>query len=694
MLTLFRNEEHGGYRSQLEINQYRIKIAINNQLASIEIKQTFTNRNNSEMDGLYIFPVSDDTALSNLALSIDGKPTNGRLLSESESRRIYRTCADNGNSAFLEHQGSKAYIVEVPSIPANSTQLFELEYSQIIDIDSDLAQYTYPLSLAKYGDRRIEDLTVEMIIESDTELRTVYSPSHEVEINRNDDKNIHIQYTDQHFDPDEDFQCFYSVSNDDFGMTVLTHRAEGDEDGYFMLQVSPKYDTQKTEVIEKDFIFVLDHSGSMAGQKVEQAKEALKYCVNSLNEGDRFNLILFNTHITSLSNRLNGHEEWIGSEPMTSYKKGMSNQLITVKDGREKAIAFIDGIHGTGGTNINDALLTALSDKPDPERPRIIVFLTDGCPTVGETNDAAILKNIAKANDNQSRLFVFGVGYDVNVRLLDKLAEDNGGTRNYVEPDENIEVAVSSLFNKMNEPVLVDVALNFGDITAKDLAPSKLPDLFRGEQLTLFGRYESHGDTTLKLRGSISSEQQEFTKTVQFKEIENENDFLPTLWATRRIAELVDDAALNGYNDEIRKEIERLSKEYDVVTPHTEFHELNDGTYRRNLRLNIHQAYAPGKEVSESIRHSREMTLTKEREHLLHDVDKKHVGRKAFHRQNGIWVDSSYDGVSDRKEIEYGSEEYFDLAGKSSELAKGLKLGLPIIICHTGINYEIIEPKK
>lgn len=693
MLTLFRNEEHGRYRSQLEINQYRIKIAINNQLARTEINQTFTNRNNSEMDGLYVFPLSDDTALSNLALSIDGKPTTGRLLSEFESRRIYRTCAENGNSAFLEYQGSKAYVVEIPSIPANSRQEFALEYTQIIDVDSDLARYTYPLSLAKYGDRRIEDLTVEMIIESDSELRTVYSPSHEVEINRKDDKNVQIQYTDQHFDPDEDFQCFYSVSNEDFGMTVLTHRAEGDEDGYFMLQISPKYDTQKTEVIEKDFIFVLDHSGSMAGEKVEQAKEALKYCVNSLNEGDRFNLILFNTQITLFSDKLHGNEEWIGSEPTTLFQ-GMSNQLVSVNDGRQKAIAFIDGIHGTGGTNINDALLTALSGKPDPERPRIIVFLTDGCPTVGETNDAVILKNIAKANDNQTRIFVFGVGYDVNVRLLDKLAEDNGGTRNYVEPHENIEVAVSSLFNKMNDPVLVDVALNFGDIIAKELAPSKLPDLFRGEQLTLFGRYENHGDTTIRLRGSIGSEQQEFTKTVQFKEIENENDFLPTLWATRRIAELVDDAALNGYNDEIRKEIERLSKEYDVVTPHTEFEELNDGTYRRNLKLNIDQAYAPDIEVSESIRHSRVMRMTKEREHLLHDVDKKHVGRKTFHRQNGIWVDSSYDGVSDRKEIEFGSEEYFDLADQSPELAKSLKLHPPIIICHHGVNYHIIEQKR
>lgn len=693
MLTLFRNEEHGGYTSQLEINQYRISIAIKNQLTKTKINQTFTNPNNSEVDGIYIFPVSEDTALSNFALSIDGKPITGRLLSQSESRRIYKTSAEHGNSAFLEHHGSKAYVVDVPSIPANYTQEFEFEYSQIIDIDSDLAQYTYPLSLAKYGDRRIENLTVEMTIENDSELSTVYSPSHEVDISRTDDKNVQIQYTDQNIDPDEDFQCFYSVSNEEFGINLLTHRTDEDEDGYFMLLVSPRYDTEKTEVIEKDFIFVLDQSGSMAGQKVEQAKEALKYCVNNLNEGDRFNLILFNTNITSFSDRLNRHEEWIGSEPRTP-QSSMSNSLVSMKDGREKAVAFIDGINGTGGTNINDAMLKALAEKPDPERPRIIVFLTDGCPTVGVTNEAAILKNIAKANHSQSRIFVFGVGYDVNVRLLDKMSEDNGGTRNYVKPDENIEVAVSSLFNKMNDPVLVDVALNFGDITGKEIAPSKLPDIFRGEHLTIFGRYENYGETIIKLRGSIGSNQQEFAKTVQFKEIENENDFLPTLWATRRIAELVDDAALNGYTDEVQKEIERLSKEYDVVTPYTEFHHRSDGTHRRDLVSNISQAYAPEKGVRQTVSDSETIRNLRYREQKLLDDGLKHIGRKAFHRQDGVLVDSNYDGVSERKEIEFGSKEYFDLADQSPELAKYLKLGTQMIICHNNVNYEIIEPKK
>ena len=212
----------------------------------------------------------------------------------------------------------------------------------------------------------------------------------------------------------------------------------------------------------------------------------------------------------------------------------LSDKLIDVKSGREKALAFIDGIEGRGMTNINGALLIALAEKPNPNRPRIIVFLTDGCPTTGETNAARILENVAKANRNLSRIFVFGVGYDVNDHLLDKMAADNGGTRNYVIPNEDIEVAVSSLFRKMNEPVLVDVRINFGGIITKELTPKNLPDLFREEQLTILGRYEGHGETVLKLRGAIGNERQEFSKNVHFSKLEPDNDFLATSLGTKQ----------------------------------------------------------------------------------------------------------------------------------------------------------------
>ena len=254
---------------------------------------------------MYIFPVPDDAVISKLAFSVDGELVKGELLSQEESHRIYRNSARYGeNKAILEHLGTQAFVVEVPGISAYSERRVQFAYSQIVSTDSDLAKYTYPLSLAKSASGLIGNLYIEMEIESDDALRVMHSPSHEVTIDRKNDHHVHLIYEGTDVDPDDDFLCYYSVSDENFGITLLTHRADEKEDGYFMLLISPKYEVKQTEIVEKDFIFVLDHSGSMAGRKVAQAKEALRYCVQNLNDGDRFNLILFNEDITSLADRL------------------------------------------------------------------------------------------------------------------------------------------------------------------------------------------------------------------------------------------------------------------------------------------------------------------------------------------------------------------------------------------------------
>ncbi len=696
MLTLTSREQRNGYANPLTIQRYHINIAINNQLTTTKINQILTNPNDFTVDGIYIFPVPDDAAISNLALSVDGDPVTGRLLSHNESRRVYRTSVREGHNLGLTDQfGTRAFVADVRTIPARSERNIEFEYSQILPVENDLAKYSHPLSLAKSANSPIENLAINIEIESEKEIRTINSVSHEIKIDRKNDNHVKIGYEGIGIEPDDDFQLHYSISEDDFGITLLTHRADENEDGYFMLLISPKYEVENKDVMKKDFIFVLDHSGSMAGKKVSQAKEALRYCVNNLNEGDRFNLILFNTGITSFADRLNRSNERVDGE-LAPNSAALSRRLIDAVDGRKKAIAFIEDIEGQGGTNINDALLTALSEEPDPNRPRIIVFLTDGCPTVGVTNETQILKNVKEANRNQSKIFVFGVGYDLNVRLLDKLAVDNGGSRNYVEPHEDIEEAVSSLFRKMNEPVLVNIDLDFGQIITQELTPMNLPDLFRGEQTMVLGRYENHAETVIKLRGAIGSEEQEISKQVCFAKLQTDNDHLAQLWAQRRVAELADQAALIGDRNskELLIEIERISKKYDVITPDTSFEMADDGSYRRSYKSATHIAYDRSIPIEDRVRRSKEMERRKNARSKLQDNDTKYFGNKTFYRHDGMWVDTKYDGQSERKTIEIGTDEYFDLSRQSYELGKCLKLYPPMIICHDGVNYEIIPRRS
>ena len=697
----------------LKINRYDVTVTTNNQVAKTEVNQVFVNPNDFAVDGIYIFPIQKGVTVSEHSLTVNGEPVKGGLFPEADARRLYSMSATHGgNTAILEHNGTQAFAVEVPDIPANGECRIQFEYSQIISVENDLVKYTYPLSLAKSASEPIENLRIDMKIESDVELRTVLSPAYEVTIDREDDRHVRISYEDTDVDPDDDFLCQYSLSEDNFGVTLITHRADEKEDGYFMLLVSPKHEVQQTEIIEKDFIFVLDHSGSMHGRKIEQAKSALRYCVQNLNAGDRFNLILFDTEITSLSSRLNTRETWVGrnASPDSSVA---SDQLLSVKEGRGAALAFIDGIEAGGATNINDALLTALAGTPDPDRPRVLVFLTDGCPTAGVTHTGRILENVAEANQNLSRIFVFGVGYDVDDRFLNKMAADNGGSCNYVEPDEHIEEAVSALFRKTNDPVLVDVEVNFGEIISKQLTPTQLPDVFRGEQLTVLGRYESHGDTRLKLRGTIGNEPYEVSKDVQFSKLETGNDFLPHLWAQRRIAELVDQVALGDNNPELRQEIERLSEEYGVLTPYTasSFVQREDGTLMRDVTVNLSEVYSPEITVQERVaRHkvmtSRRSRISRARYEDIMEVgvyesphpggDRRHIGRKTFLRHDDKWIDNEYDGTSELKQVEFGSDVFDELLKDFPELARYTKIigrdVFAIIICHKGVNYEITTP--
>ena len=377
-------------------------------------------------------------------------------------------------------------------------------------------------------------------------------------------------------------------------------------------------------------------------------------------------------------------------------------------------------LKGMAGTNINNALLTALDEEPDPKRPRIIVFLTDGEATVGTTDPIRILKNVANANKEQSRFFVFGVGYKVNVNLLDKMAEQNGGTRQYVRPNEDLEVAVSSFFTKVSEPVLVNLALDIQNIKTKNLYPQKLPHLFRGSQVTVLGRYVSSGKSKLILRGDINGKQQEFSNAAQFPRQEPDHQFLPRLWAQRKVAYLVDEVRLNGENKELIDEIVRLSEKYGIMTPYTSFLVTEEqdaqnrfsGRGRTELRrrarvsstpeaLNAPQgSTSPVRKLSE-LKAEQAVSASTSLQKLQTDAQIqdsatviKQVKSKTFHLINKVWVDSTHNAETKTTKIEFGSEKYFELLKKELDLAKYLAIGKHVIVIYKGTCYEIHPPKE
>src|SRR5256714_10967530 len=254
----------------------------------------------------------------------------------------------------------------------------------------------------------------------------------------------------------------------------------------------------------------------------------------------------------------------------------MSAELIQADAaGKARGEEFINQRRPVGGTNINGALTAAMRQFERSERPRLLVFLTDGLPTVGETNVTRIVENARRERVAGVRLFTFGVGYDVNTALLDKLAAEEGGVAEYVEPKEDLEVKVSNFFTKINHPVLTNLALDMGGVETDLIYPREMPDIFRGTQVTLIGRYRNQYDlrnAVLRLTGRTGASARTFTyDNVDFPMTEERNDFLPRLWATRRVGWLMEQIRTNGEQKELTDEIVDLGTRYGIVTPYTSY---------------------------------------------------------------------------------------------------------------------------
>ncbi|MCX9079520.1 MAG: VWA domain-containing protein, partial [Candidatus Methanoperedens sp.] len=368
-------------------------------------------------------------------------------------------------------------------------------------------------------------------------------------ITRDDDTGFRVGFESTTYTPQDDFSLYYGIASDAINVNLLTFRESANEDGFFMLMVQPPITLSEDQIIPKDVIVVLDQSGSMFGDKWDQARAATEYVLNHLNPEDRFNVIMFSTGWRNFSNQLESPAQV------------------------DAAIDWIRSQEAIGGTDI-DAGMQAALELVDAERPTTILFLSDGVATEGVTDPDEILSNIEDASRPNVRIFTFGVGDDVDTFLLDAIVRDFRGTGSYVRPTERVDEEVASLFNKISAPVLTDISIDFGGLQVDTVYPGEpLPDLFAGTQLTIVGRYRDTAEgLSITLTGTVNGEQQTFVyNNFDFPERAGGEPFIARLWATRRIGELLNSVRLNGENPEVIDSIVRLSIRYGIITPYTSF---------------------------------------------------------------------------------------------------------------------------
>jgi Ca-activated chloride channel homolog len=693
MIIMPRPEPRVGTPFPLSVRYHHVDVTIKDGVARTSVDQAFHNPTPARLEGVYVFPLPAGSVISDFSMEIDGKLTKAELLDATKARGIYEEIVrSQRDPALLEYIGKGAFKVRIFPIEPRSTKRVKLSYSEVIRADGGLHAYTYPLNTEKFSAEPVHDIAIRVNLESSGGLRTIFSPTHEVEIRRRGDRSAVIGFEEKQKRPDKDFTLFYSTGGQGVGLSVVTHRVPG-EDGYFLLSVAPPYETTG-RVQAKDITFVLDSSGSMAGEKMIQARRALRYCLNNLNAQDRFELVRFSTDAESLFN---------GLVPAT-------------KANIDFAQKFVENVEPIGGTNSEEGLTLALqANAGASDRPKVVLFITDGKPTIGETDDERLVKKVRDANAGRLRIFTFGIGDDLNTHFLDKLTEATRAARTYVGEKENLEAPISSFFEKIKSPVLVDLKLDYaGGIRAAQTYPRDLPDLFKGSQLVVLGRYSGTGDS-VTLTGTVDGKRVSMSYPVSFPAIEDGNDVIAPLWAGQRIGYLLDQIRLHGENKELVDEATRLARRFGVVTPYTSYLILEDE--RRVVRENRTQSAAPRaaakmkgeydamrqKAGAPSVQASKEVEALKNAANhaqlnqgtarMEQNSRSKNVQGRAVYQVGANWVDSRVQAVKDAavKRIEFASAAYFELLKKEPQAAEFLALGKNVRFALRAQVYEIHE---
>lgn len=562
--------------TQYSVQSLNVDADVSDSVAKVTVTQTFKNEGTTTIEATFLFPLPYDGAIDSMTLLVDGKEFPAKLLDAKEARSVYESIVrKKRDPALLECVGSGMFQTSAFPIPAGETRSVTIEYSQILRTSDGLTEFFFPLNCAKYTSKPIEKTKFRVAISGETELKNVYSPTYDVQIERNGQKAAVVQYETQDRALANDFRLFFDQSSDELTAKLLSYRPNASEDGYFLMLASPKIAESQDQALPKTLILALDVSGSMTGEKIEQARESLKFVLERLHDGDKFNIVTFNSKVQL-------------------YKEELT---VSTAESRADAIAFANSVRASGSTNIEDALKTSFAqfDKDDSSNAKYFVFLSDGDATVNECNDIKLAEIGRNANKAKARVCTFGVGFDVDSRLLDRLVSDGRGRGEYVKPNENIETYVAKLYSHIESPVMTDVAFNFALKNHPDekfltnlVYPSDAIDVFAGEQIVILGRYAKSGDAAIEAKGKLGKEDAQFSfdGSLVEKSEDDSYSFIERLWAARRIGEIVDQLDLNGVNDELVKELVALATKHGILTPYTSFL-ADDSVALDSVRTNV-----------------------------------------------------------------------------------------------------------
>jgi len=665
----------------VEITNVDAKVNIIDQVATTTIEVKLRNTSRRRQEAELIMPVPDSAVIRAFTYAGAGNEGQAQILPKEEARRIYDSLVSKiRDPALLEFIGYNLVRSSVFPVEANGTQWVRLTYEHLLSVDDNRIDYILP---------RSESLEykvpwqISFNIKAPKAISTAYSSSHALEITRKSSNEIIVKVPAHATREPGAFRLSYLLEKNGITASMFSYPDPKVGGGYFLLLASLPVEPHKeagSTAIKREVTLVIDRSGSMNGEKIEQARQAALQVLAGLDDGEKFNIIIYSNVV-----------EMFSKEP-----------VVKNPENEKAARRYIQGIKANGGTNIHDALVETLRQRPTQDFLPIVLFLTDGLPTVGNTSEIAIRDVVIKGNAYNRRVFTFGVGVDVNAPLLEKIASETRAKATFLLPKEDVEVKVGQVFRQLKGPVLAEPQLDITEPYGKpalgrtrDIIPNKLPDMFEGDQLVLLGQYVGQEPLVFNLSGNYLGRKRTFTFTFDFTKATTKNGFVPRLWASRKIAELIDEIRQLGadstitQNDprvkELVDEIVRLSTEFGILTEYTAFlaregAELSDMPAMRfeagqNLQRRAMRTRSGSGGVNQSlnmIRQKKQRVSNIRNEYYDADMNRvsistvQQINDRTFYHRGNRWVDSRIVGkereVTPARIIEFGSEEFYTLA--------------------------------
>ena len=681
-----------------------------NRVLRYEVTETFINTGRGMGEADYLFPLPAGSAFEDLKLSINGELVSGETMNARDARQIYEDIVRrHRDPALVEWMGAgllrarifpinpgeeKKVVVRFQSIAQREGSALRVDYVRGTE---PAAQNNGGMPIVRERPNEYDEPEVansfSLTYDDSREYGAPYSPTHRLSVRDRGGRKQVIASGDAR----EVTILLPLRSVSTASVSVLTHRPDSDP-GFALITITPP--SSSGRATPRDVTFVLDVSGSMRGEKLQQAKAAGQALLSSLSRNDRFRLIDFATDVNSF------RDGFVSATP----------------ENIRAARRYLDALRAEGSTNISGALEEALDARTDGERLPLIVFLTDGEPTVGVRNPEEIAA-IASRRRGDARLFTIGVSADVNSTLIERLAVEGRGTAHFVRAGEDVERPVSLLASRLTNPVLTNVRVTVDGVRLTQVLPSAPLDIFAGQDLVLLARYDGDGNATVRIEGRSSDGRVSWTSRGDFSRRTRQNAFVPRLWAAQRIGWLAAEKRRHGGNSEMDAEIKSLGERYGIPTEFSSYLVVEPGmNVRRDravgsaLSARLGQVVttgvaadsvasarvrppstAPAPTANEArFEQTRQAAVQRDAKSLeaiesMAPVQQgmRQIGIRQFTQQGKVWIDQQYSAKQKLVQVKAFSPLYFELLDKLDGLKESLTIGEEVIVAGKGVAIQV-----